>query len=48
MTDEDKDATIKKGRDVFSVLWARARRKARNGEKEKPWEEASAQAGSLN
>lgn len=36
VTDEDKEATIKNGRGVFSVLWARARRKARNGEKERP------------
>lgn len=35
MTDEDKEATIKNGRGLFSdgTLWARARRRARNGEK---------------
>lgn len=35
MTDEDKEATIKNGRGLFSdgPLWARARRRARNGEK---------------
>lgn len=45
MTDEDKEATIKNGRRLLSdgPLWARARARARNGEKgglgsEKAWE----------
>ena len=35
MTDEDKEATIKNGRGLFSdgPLWARARWRGRNGEK---------------
>lgn len=52
MTDEDKAVTIKNVRGLFSdgPLWARARRKARNGEKagmgrQKAWEGTQAQGG---
>lgn len=50
MTHEDKEATIKNGRELFSdgPLWARARGRARNGEKGgmgrvKAWEGTEAQ-----
>ena len=54
MTDEDKEATIKNGRGLFSdvPLWARARPRARNGEKggrgsQKAWEGTQAQGGPM-
>lgn len=54
MTDEDKGATIKNGRRLFSdgPLWARARRGACNGEKggtghAKAWEGTQAQGGPM-
>lgn len=54
MTDEDKEATIKNGRGLFSdgPLWARARRGLRNGEKRgmgfhKAWVGTEAQGGPM-
>lgn len=54
MTDEDKEATIKNGRALFSdgSLWARARPRARNGEKggmgsQKAWEVTQAKGGPM-
>lgn len=54
MTDEDKEATIKNGRGLSSdgPLWARARPRARNGEKggmgrQKAWEGTQAQGGPM-
>lgn len=54
MTDENREASIENGRRLFSAgpLWARARRKAHNGEKgrmvpHKAWEGTQAQGRTM-